>query len=199
MVVLPHESDSSPAPDDRPPRGVRRLRRLRTRCRRRARHVSRAVRAAAPGPGVGRYRGERRRDHHGASRTWVSSPRCSTSGSSRRSRGTSRSDTCATPRPGRARGATRSRCTARSAMPDSRSGTTATSPTPRSSRASSGCCPACSSSDSELIGELLDREYSDARSFRRARSRDRAAAGAPASRRRVLARVDGRSAPLRRA
>ena len=64
----------------------------------------------------------------------------------------------ATPRPGRAPGATRSRSTAPSATPASRSATTATSPTPRRSPPSSGCCPGAVTTDSELIAELLGAE-----------------------------------------
>ena len=95
--------------------------------RRLASRVLRAVRAPAPRPGVGGHRGLRRRAPHRRSATWASSPRSSTSSSSRRCRARSRSGTRATRRPARTAGRTRSRSSTTAARARSRSATTATS------------------------------------------------------------------------
>ena len=91
------------------------------------------------GPGVGRDRGERRRDHHGDEGHGSRHPGLRRAPARVARRATSRSATTATRPPGRRRGRTRSRSTARSATPASRSATTATSRTPPSSRRRSAC------------------------------------------------------------
>ena len=119
------------------PADVRRLRHLRARPRRRPADLLRALRPAAPRPGVGRHRHRRRPPHHRAEGARASSRRSSTRPASRRSGGLS------------AIGHTRYSTTGSSRWPNaqpvmrhrraapSRSATTATSPTPPSCAPSS--------------------------------------------------------------
>ena len=118
-------------------------------------HVRRPLRPAAPGPGVGRHGGERRRHRHRRQGHGPGRHRLRRAHPLGPARAISPSATPGTRRTGPRTGPAPSPSTGRWGGPASRSGTTATSPTPRALAEKVGMLPGSIATDSDVVAELL--------------------------------------------